>query len=85
MAWSVVRKATQEDTERLAAIHRRFAARYHVELLEVTPDEVEAMLDALERHDWELGHYLNGLLRRAIRRAGLYEGIAWGYVGFHVE
>lgn len=90
MSWSTIRKATAEDAARLEAVYRRFEARWGLH-----PDNLEHAVMGYgsdgtivnDRHERYDAGYLARLLRRNIRRAlgDDAEGIAYGYVGFHVD
>lgn len=97
MAWSTIRKATDEDFERLQDAARRFIERHAEDFPYLDcedPDvaencaralENELGSDAYERE--ERGRRLRPLWRRCIRRAlrcSGAEGIAYGYVGREV-
>lgn len=90
MSWSTIRRSTDEDAARLQRVHSRFQQRWGI-----TEDALDYAIHGLgadgivvnergERYD---ARYLARLLRRNIKRAlgGDAEGIAYGYVGFHVD
>jgi len=94
MAWGTIRRATDEDEQRLTAAAIRFARRYEIDLIGDENDavfEIEGIVDLVRHSEWvprPLTHRLPGywmaVVRRALREPGA-EGIAYGYVGYHVE
>ena len=95
MSWSVIRKATAEDTELLERCGAAFTVRHSIPV-----DEMTSALDAIEGHlsylasygqsdhNREQGQRLSRLWLRVVRRAlrsKAAEGIAHGYVGFTVH
>lgn len=100
MGFVMIRKATEEDCERMDAAARRFATR-HPEVKELGYDErdfgpVRVITDyvgALGRpgalgNDAENAKRLGRLWQRVARRAlrePRADGIAWGNVGYWVE
>jgi hypothetical protein len=89
MAWSTIRKATNEDCEKLETRAEAFAKRHGIERGEIVTavTSVENHIAwASENYEPE-GPYLNKLWRAVVKRALDHpwaEGIAWGYVGFYV-
>ena len=85
MSWSTIRKATEEDRERLNRAAMRFCERHDCPYVYGSPVEnVEAAI----ANDFYDGVYLRKLWRACVRRAlrsNDAEGIEYGYVGFHVE
>lgn len=91
--WSVIRKATQEDKDKLEKRAIKFAKRHDIEI----PDRAVRTVNVVELYiDDEIdfdpgthyGQYLNSLWLAVVRRAlgsNLAEGIAWDTVGFTVE
>lgn len=90
--WSIIRKATQEDKDKLETRAARFAKRHDIEI----PDgwRAEAALDFHIEDEIRLddgshnGQYLNSLWLAVVRRAlgsNLAEGIAWDTVGFTID
>lgn len=98
MSWSTIRKATDEDRERLQAAAHRFIQRHAEEFPYVDCDDPDvsenyarALEDELESSGYEReerGRRLRPLWRRCVRRALRSpdaEGIAYGYVGQSVS
>lgn len=93
MAWSTIRKATETDVEKLEATAKRFAKRYGIEPLEeisqTYTDAVEsALMDGIYQNN-QYGEWtkLVRLWHKCVERAlgAGAEGIAYNYVGFHVD
>jgi hypothetical protein len=88
MAWSTMHKASEEDFERVESSARRFAVRHDLFMVNDCNGENEGLPAHLEVGlivDDRPG--LRPLWRRCVVRAlgpGA-EGIAYGYVGFHVN
>jgi hypothetical protein len=101
MAWSTIRKATEEDWERLSAAARTFIERHLDEFPYLKLDDPEVQRDYVFALEGELDYRssdaydhemkcrrLGRLWRRCVRRAlrdGNAEGIAYGYVGQSVD
>jgi len=100
MAWSTIRRATDEDNERLEAAARRFIARHETDLPYVIMDGPnDDVVNELDNQLYQLitdyHHPLHGralqlrrLWRKVVARtlgAPGAEGIAYGHVGFHVD
>ena len=88
MAWSIIRKATEEEITQLAEIEKRIAARYDVTDGAVGWDNSYfrsgyASYDAY----WQKCAKTQAAYRRAVRKllGNNAEGIAYGYVGYHVS
>jgi hypothetical protein len=97
-AWSVIRKATEDDKYRLEKSARRFVMRHEgfhfglkMAMAMKPPDDrpwtfcVEHCLEESETDSHEEYIRLNMLWRRCVRRALRHpdaEGIEYGYVGF---
>jgi hypothetical protein len=94
MAWRVIRKATEEDYERLGSAAERFAVRHGIRLpydctrrwagwevgMELTPSRYEVPTEERRR--------LRQLWRRVVRRAlhsRTAEGIAYDTVGYSTD
>ena len=88
MGWATIRKATDEDGERLNKAARRFYDK-HPEVRDYAPDEGDwySRVDAAVMAVYD---YVDGgkntakLWRRCVRRAlgePTADGIDWGYVG----
>lgn len=73
MGWSILRRATDEDEDRMAAAVRRFVARYGFH-----PDWDDQEHTPRTRRAWVKA------TRRALRCSSC-DGISWGYVGWHVD
>jgi len=95
MAWSTIRKATDEDYEKLEQRAEAFLKRHNLDI-DWYAQEGQSKAVALEdilNYDIEHGipseaRYLLGLWKRIVKRAlGHHwaEGIAYGYVGFSVD
>ena len=93
MAWSVIRRATDEDWARLIAFENRFTLRHQTELTaaRLTVDDLGPRTPILAYGasvETERGwRHLNPLYRAGVRRALRHhwaEGIGYGAVGFHV-
>lgn len=97
MGWSTIRKATSEDTERLNAAAQRFVERHELgDDVKVVPDESSPLWYELSEYlevmgtDWpnwdipKLRRLWRQCVRRALREPNA-EGIAYGYVGQHVN
>ena len=94
MAWSMIRKATREDQERLAQAAMRFAIRHN--LRDWGDDDTpEQRIDAAISHSdsaseieviecRRLERLWLACTRRALRHPST-DGIAWGYVGYSVD
>ncbi len=70
--WMLIRPATEEDIDRLAAVQQRFEARHGVHPDCIDPYEPNAP-------------YLRSLYKRSVRRALRHswaEGIRFDYVGY---
>lgn len=89
MAWGTIRKATEEDTQRLNAAAIRFIERHGITGL-VYDDETawSELGDYLAGGGWDdtgntrtLGQWKR-CIRRALREPSA-DGIAYGYVGYH--
>lgn len=91
MAWSTIRKATDEDIERLNTAGTRFVEKHGRTwdkgfLVSEEPRSVAQ--DLADDNDHPDHPYLRKLWRAAVRRAlrcRYADGIAYGYVGSHVE
>ena len=97
MGWSVIREATEEDFERVAAARERFISRHREELVWLSWGlDIEDGVDfdcAIEwQKDDDMGRrerrtYIRGLwvacMRRALRCNA--DGIAYGHVGYSVD
>ena len=90
MSWGTLRKANDEDLAALNAAARRFAERHDItfasEISDV--DTVEYWLYEQDKDDFRLGKYYARLWNRCVARALKHpgaEGIAYGYVGYHVD
>ncbi len=86
MAWSVIRKATDEDRRRLWERTVAFCKRHGIEF---DPEDPQGSIDfAIARaHPAEaqrLRRLWTGVVRRALREPHA-DGIAWGMVGMHVD
>ena len=84
MAWSTIRKATESEIEQLNAAEERLKKQYG--LLDVAWD----MSYWLKGASWERATQFKkaqAAYRRAVRKilGGSAEGIAYGYVGYHVD
>jgi hypothetical protein len=94
MTWSTIRKATDEDYDKLEKRAKAFAKRHDLDIDEdlysVTPDVVWDTLqyDVLHSPYPQDARRLLSLWKRIVRRALRHswaEGIAYGYVGFRVD
>lgn len=94
MAWSTIRKATADDRDAIEAAAERFIKRHGIKTWSDEPasSTVDNHIDGLSQKDrvdgGERGRYLGRLWRAAVRRAlneRHADGIAYGYVGFHVD
>ena len=92
MAWSTIRKATEEDVEKLEQRARAFIARHGLEP-DIDPNdpfctrlayELEGVLYYWKDSKPELLQYWKRIVKRALGDSRA-EGIAYGYVGFHVD
>jgi len=94
MSWSIIRKATEEDVAKLETRSKAFAERHN---LPVEADEDTDWYDTVFWHlEYEIENnpcgfyrprYMMRLFNRVTERAlepGA-EGIAHGYVGYHVS
>lgn len=87
MAWSAIRKATKEDFQRLDHAWKEFRAK-HPEIDIWSPlyngdlDEFECCNGTPPRRIRALNEAWK---KRRLRLVGSREGIAYGYVGEHVE
>ena len=84
MAWSIIRRATETEIEQLAAAEERIKKQYDV------PDAAWDMSYWIKGTSWERATQLKkaqAAYRRAVRKilGGSAEGIAHGYVGYHVD
>ena len=84
MAWATIRKATEFEIEQLKAAEEQIKKQYGV--LDVAWD----MSYWLNGASWERAMQLKkaqAAYRRAVRKilGGSAEGIAYGYVGYHVD
>jgi len=84
MAWSVIRKATQEDTEKLEARAKAFAQRHGIEVDEEFLTAVESVEYAIDDDRGELKGAWKKVNQRALGSKDA-EGIAYGHVGFTVK
>ncbi len=100
MAWSTIREATQEDLDALNKAARRFAARHDLQDMDfVKPSQWYDTVDnAVEgevsrhRDPNDIDHWyamrLKTLWTRVVRRVLKHptaDGVAYGYVGWHVD
>lgn len=88
MAWSTIRKATEEEIEQLAMIQKRIAARYDVTENIVGWDNSYCRRGYASYDDyWQKCAKAQAAYRRAVRRllGRDAEGVAYGYVGYHVD
>ena len=97
MAWSVIRKETDEDYAALNKAARRFADRHGIALVmfnntnsiyDQVDTFIQANLESTPADDWEYAgaKYLETIWKRCVRRAlkePAADGVAWGSVGFH--
>ncbi len=83
MAWVIIRKATIEDGDRLAAAKARFAERHD---LQDDLDWAIAIEDNTAPSDEQrrLRELWRACTRRALREPAA-DGIAWETVGYHVD
>lgn len=83
MAWSATRRATSEDSAKLERIAERFAERHGIPIDADGPPGA-ALTVALAVGDRPR---LNRLWLRCVRRAfgAGVDGIAYGYIGSHVD
>jgi hypothetical protein len=100
MAWSTIRKATEEDTERLQIAATRFLERHQDEMpyLKLDAEDLQDPVFTVTFHtDWDesmedaqriprrrLARLWTRCQRRALRHPHA-DGIAYGYVGQHVD
>ena len=95
MAWSTIRKATDEEYRRLEAAAARFGTRHPSSIYcsdglapSITVAGIECWLERLaDSPDRDNGLYLRRLWRKAVRRALRHpatDGIDYGYVGYSV-
>ncbi len=96
MAWNVIRKAKEEDLERLYKSARRFCDRHHIGYDVELSDYVAAVEDhiaylispGIGDVEHEQGMYLDrlwyGCTQRALKTPGA-EGIAWNTVGYSTK
>ena len=85
MAWSIIRRATEEDVKRLAAAQKRFEQRHGIDLDSVYMDCSETGYGGGRAVNYKEAKYLWRLWLRVVRRAlgeENAEGIAWGHVGY---
>ena len=89
MAWSTIRKATDEDYERLDTTARNFASRHNISIVE-GDNPAQTVEWAISDHDNWPG--MNAYLRKLWRARKKYalrdkraEGIAWGHIGRNVN
>ena len=95
MAWSVIRKATNEDYEKLDLAAGRFIERHNIDTrfgngnVYVVEEQLANMTSIGQREDIEIeGKRLRRLWLACVRRALGHkwaEGIAHGTVGFEVR
>lgn len=99
MAWSTIRKATQEDYAVLNKAARRFADHHNLDTSNFSDrpwyERVDAVVEGYaeyHRDPNDVEHWdamrLANLWRRVVRRAlkePSTDGIAYGYVGSHVD
>jgi hypothetical protein len=86
MAWSTIRKATDTEIQELNAAEEKIKAHYDV------PDaawDMSYWKKGYSRYDerWQQYDKAQSAYRRAVRKilGGSAEGIAYGYVGYHVN
>ncbi len=99
MSWSVIRKATEEDTEALEKAARRFCDRHEIDynavllgfgnFVSVVEDHISYLMSpGIGDVEQEAGVYLNRLwlacVARALKTPGA-EGIAWHTVGYSTK
>jgi hypothetical protein len=84
MAWGTIRKATDEDVNRLATAEAKYTEKYGIE-----PDAVDDnSADGFGLINGYSVSYLRARWRERVRRAlrePSADGIAYGYVGYHVD
>ncbi len=93
MAWGTIRRATDKDTEALRIAAERFCKRHGIETHDGFGPESAidcALCPGYGASDYEHDQVkrLRPLWARIVRRAlnsPNAEGIAYGYVGYHVE
>jgi hypothetical protein len=91
MSWSTIRRASENDTTRLTAAAERFCARHDIDYHDCTAEfAIDCALDIGGSPSYEhlnRARRLAPLWRRIIRRTlgNGAEGIAYGYVGFHIR
>jgi len=86
MAWSVIREATNEDRERMAAARARFMERHGLD--EIGFDMLEDGGYGESQVECEKRKYLRKLWRACMRRAlrePSADGIAYGHVGYYAD
>ena len=85
-AWSTIRKATDEDHERLALAAKRFQTRHGLQSADIL-SELGCLTDRGMPECWK-AERLMPLWKRCVKRAlrdNAAEGIAWGYVGYNAD
>lgn len=91
MAWSIIRKATQEDMDKLENRAEAFCKRHSIERedeWETWQDAAEGELDYFESAGFECAGHMRRLWKRIVGRAlgnPAAEGVAYGHVGYHAE
>ena len=92
MSWSTIRRATDSDTRALRQAAERFCKRHQLEVTaETTPEfEIDCALYPGSGCSYEAedrARRLKRLWARIVRKTlgTNAEGIAYGYVGFHVK
>ncbi len=92
MAWSTIRNATDADRKRMFEAAARFCTRHNIDTaaFESCESAIDFAIDAEERDrkDYSGRRKLATAWRRIVRRAldnKYAEGIAYGYVGYHVK
>ena len=82
MSWACLRKATEEDHNRLQTTAERFAARHDMWIFADIVGALEVSLNIAEYRP-ELKRLWLACVRRALRDKRA-EGIAYGYVGRNI-
>jgi len=95
MAWSTIRKATDEDYEKLQQRAEAFIKRHGLDIdwYALEGQSKASALEDILSYDVQHGieseaRYLPGLWKRIVKRALGHpwaEGIAYGYVGFSAD